>query len=152
MTTYTIPRKDYQSLHIIEGSLLNYTLKNDEFHIIVNCVDYPDFPQEIPMPNYSDWVKIKFKQFSYLKFIYGYATENQDINIDNTLELGELKQDDEIWDYGGTLELIGGRYDLPTGFIIDIVCREIELEFLDQESFRAVAFMLRKQTFEGKII
>ena len=135
MTTYTIPRKDHQFLYIIEGSLLSYTLKNDEFHIIVQNVNYPDFPQEIPMSNYSDWVKIKFKQFSYLKFIYGYATENQDINIDNTLELGELKQDDEILDYGGTLALIGGRYDLPTGFIIDIVCREIELEFLDQESF-----------------
>ena len=152
MTTYTIPRKDYQFLYIYEGTLLNYTLKNDEFHIIVNCVDYPDLPQEIPMPNYSDWVKIKFKQFSYLKFRYEYATKNQDKKITNVLELGELKQDDEIWDYGGTLELIGGRYDLPTGFIIDIVCREIELEFLDQESFRAVTFMLRKQTFEGKII
>ena len=135
MTTYTISRKDYQFLYIYEGTLLNYTLKNNEFHIIVNCVDYPDLPQEIPMPNYSDWVKIKFKQFSYLKFIYGYTTENQDINIDNTLELGELKQDDEILDYGGTLALIGGRYDLPTGFSIYIVCREIELEFLDQESF-----------------
>ncbi len=135
MTTYTIPRKDYQFLYIFEGALLNYTLKNDEFHIIVNCVDYPDLPQEIPMPNYSDWVRIKFKQFSYLKFIYGYATKSQDKRIKNVLELGELKQDDEILDYGGTLELIGGRYDLPTGFSIDIVCREIELEFLDQESF-----------------
>ena len=135
MTTYTIPRKDHQFLYIIEGSLLSYTLKNDEFHIIVNCVDYPDFPQEIPMPNYSDWVRIKFKQFSYLKFIYLYATKSQDKKIKNVLELGELKQDDEILDYGGTLELIGGRYDLPTGFSIDIVCREIELEFLDQESF-----------------
>ncbi|MCL6036312.1 hypothetical protein [Neisseria polysaccharea] len=135
MTTYTIPRKDYQFLYIFEGALLNYTLKNDEFHIIVNCVDYPDLPQEIPMPNYSDWVRIKFKQFSYLKFIYGYATKSQDKKIKNVLELGELKQDDEILDYGGTLELIGGRYDLPTGFSIDIVCREIELEFLDQESF-----------------
>ena len=135
MTTYTIPRKDYQFLYIFEGTLLNYTLKNDEFHIIVNCVDYPDFPQEIPMPNYSEWVRIKFKQFSYLKFIYVYATKSQDKKIKNVLELGELKQDDEILDYGGTLELIGGRYDLPTGFIIDIVCREIELEFLDQESF-----------------
>ena len=135
MTTYTIPKKDYQFLYIFEGALLNYTLKNNEFHIIVNCVDYPDLPQEIPMPNYSDWVKIKFKQFSYLKFIYGYATKSQDKDIDNVLELGELKQDDEILDYGGTLELIGGRYDLPTGFSIDIVCREIELEFLDQESF-----------------
>nr|WP_314169715.1 hypothetical protein [uncultured Neisseria sp.] len=135
MTTYTIPRKDYQFLYIYEGTLLNYTLKNNEFHIIVNCVDYPDLPQEIPMPNYSDWVKIKFKQFSYLKFIYGYATKSQDKKIKNVLELGELKQDDEILDYGGTLELIGGRYDLPTGFSIYIVCREIELEFLDQESF-----------------
>lgn len=135
MTTYTIPRKDYQFLYIYEGTLFNYTLKNDEFHIIVNCVDYPDLPQEIPMPNYSDWVKIKFKQFSYLKFIYGYATKSQDKDIDNILELGELKQDDEILDYGGTLELIGGRCDLLTGFSIDIVCREIELEFLDQESF-----------------
>lgn len=135
MTTYTIPRKDHQFLYIIEGSLLSYTLKNDEFHIIVNCVDYPDFPQEIPMPNYSDWVRIKFKQFSYLKFIYVYATKSQDKKIKNVLELGELKQDDEILDYGGTLELIGGRYDLPTGFSIDIVCWEIELEFLDQESF-----------------
>ncbi|EET44944.1 hypothetical protein NEISICOT_01274 [Neisseria sicca ATCC 29256] len=135
MTAYTIPRKYYQSLHIIEGSLLSYTLKNDEFHIIVNCVDYPDFPQEISTPNYTDWVKIKFNQFSYLKFIYGYATKSQDKNIKNVLELGELKQDDEILDYGGTLELIGGRYDLPTGFSIDIVCREIELEFLDQENF-----------------
>ena len=135
MTTYTIPRKDHQFLYIIEGSLLSYTLKNDEFHIIVNCVDYPDFPQEIPTPNYTDWVKIKFKQFSYLKFIYVYATKSQDKKIKNVLELGELKQDDEILDYGGTLELIGGRYDLPTGFSIDIVCREIELEFLDQESF-----------------
>ena len=135
MTTYTIPRKDYQFLYIYEGTLFNYTLKNNEFHIIVNCVDYPDLPQEIPMPNYSDWVKIKFKQFSYLKFIYGYATKSQDKKIKNVLELGELKQDDEILDYGGTLELIGGRYDLPTGFSIYIVCREIELEFLDQESF-----------------
>ncbi|HID8644138.1 TPA: hypothetical protein ACXIOD_001768 [Neisseria meningitidis] len=135
MTTYTIPKKDYQFLYIYEGTLFNYTLKNNEFHIIVNCVDYPDLPQEIPMPNYSDWVKIKFKQFSYLKFIYGYATKNQDKNIKNVLELGELKQDDEILDYGGALEVIGGRYDLPTGFSIDIVCREIELEFLDQESF-----------------
>ena len=135
MTTYTIPRKDHQFLYIIEGSLLSYTLKNDEFHIIVKDVDYPDFPQEIPMPNYSEWVKIKFKQFSYLKFIYGYATKNQDKNIKNVLELGELKQDDEILDYGGALEVIGGRYDLPTGFSIYIVCREIELEFLDQESF-----------------
>ncbi|HFC6370206.1 TPA: hypothetical protein ACFNM3_001630 [Neisseria lactamica] len=135
MTTYTIPRKDYQFLYIFEGALLNYTLKNNEFHIIVNCVDYPDLPQEIPMPNYSEWIKIKFKQFSYLKFIYGYATKSQDKKIKNVLELGELKQDDEILDYGGTLELIGGRYDLPTGFSIDIVCREIELEFLDQESF-----------------
>ncbi|HFC6348814.1 TPA: hypothetical protein ACFRHS_001878 [Neisseria lactamica] len=135
MTTYTIPRKDYQFLYIFEGALLNYTLKNNEFHIIVNCVDYPDLPQEIPMPNYSEWVKIKFKQFSYLKFIYGYATKSQDKKIKNVLELGELKQDDEILDYGGTLELIGGRYDLPTGFSIYIVCREIELEFLDQESF-----------------
>ena len=135
MTTYTIPRKDYQFLYIYEGTLLNYTLKNDEFHIIVNCVDYPDFPQEIPTPNYSDWVKIKFKQFSYLKFRYEYATKSQDKKIKNVLELGELKQDDEILDYGGTLELIGGRYDLPTGFSIYIVCREIELEFLDQESF-----------------
>ena len=135
MTTYTIPRKDHQFLYIIEGSLLSYTLKNDEFHIIVNCVDYPDFPQEIPMPNYSDWVRIKFKQFSYLKFIYVYATKSQDKKIKNVLELGELKQDDEILDYGGTLELIGGRCDLLTGFSIDIVCREIELEFLDQESF-----------------
>ena len=135
MTTYTIPRKDYQFLYIYEGTLFNYTLKNNEFHIIVNCVDYPDLPQEIPMPNYSDWVKIKFKQFSYLKFIYGYATKSQDKDIDNVLELGELKQDDEILDYGGTLELIGGRCDLLTGFSIDIVCREIELEFLDQESF-----------------
>lgn len=135
MTTYTIPKKDYQFLYIYEGTLLNYTLKNDEFHIIVNCVDYPDLPQEIPMPNYSDWVKIKFKQFSYLKFVYGYATKSQDKDIDNILELGELKQDDEILDYGGTLELIGGRCDLLTGFSIDIVCREIELEFLDQESF-----------------
>lgn len=135
MTTYTIPRKDHQFLYIFEGALLNYTLKNNEFHIIVNCVDYPDLPQEIPMPNYSEWVKIKFKQFSYLKFIYGYATKSQDKKIKNVLELGELKQDDEILDYGGTLELIGGRYDLPTGFSIYIVCREIELEFLDQESF-----------------
>ncbi|HHR3322402.1 TPA: hypothetical protein ACS4OT_001003 [Neisseria meningitidis] len=135
MTTYTIPEKDYQFLYIYEGTLLNYTLKNDEFHIIVNCVDYPDLPQEIPMPNYSDWVKIKFKQFSYLKFVYGYATKNRDKDIDNTLELGELKQDDEILDYGGALELIGGRCDLLTGFSIDIVCREIELEFLDQEGF-----------------
>lgn len=135
MTTYTIPKKDYQFLYIFEGALLNYTLKNNEFHIIVNCVDYPDLPQEIPMPNYSEWVKIKFKQFSYLKFIYGYATKSQDKKIKNVLELGELKQDDEILDYGGTLELIGGRYDLPTGFSIYIVCREIELEFLDQESF-----------------
>lgn len=135
MTAYTIPRKDHQFLYIIEGSLLSYTLKNDEFHIIVNCVDYPDLPQEIPMPNYSDWVKIKFKQFSYLKFIYVYATKSQDKKIKNVLELGELKQDDEILDYGGTLALIGGRYDLPTGFSIYIVCREIELEFLDQESF-----------------
>ena len=135
MKTYTIPKKDYQFLYIYEGTLLNYTLKNDEFHIIVNCVDYPDFPQEIPMPNYSDWVRIKFKQFSYLKFIYVYATKSQDKKIKNVLELGELKQDDEILDYGGTLELIGGRYDLPTGFSIYIVCREIELEFLDQESF-----------------
>ena len=135
MTTYTIPRKDYQFLYIFEGALLNYTLKNDEFHIIVQNVDYPDFPQEIPTPNYTDWVKIKFKQFSYLKFIYGYATKSQDKDIDNVLELGELKQDDEILDYGGTLELIGGRCDLLTGFSIDIVCREIELEFLDQESF-----------------
>lgn len=135
MTTYTIPRKDYQFLYIFEGALLNYTLKNNEFHIIVNCVDYPDLPQEIPMPNYSEWVKIKFKQFSYLKFIYGYATKSQDKKIKNVLELGELEQDDEILDYGGTLELIGGRYDLPTGFSIYIVCREIELEFLDQESF-----------------
>lgn len=135
MTTYIIPKKDYQFLYIYEGALLNYTLKNDEFDIIVNCVDYPDFPQEIPTPNYTDWVKIKFKQFSYLKFIYGYATKSQDKKIKNVLELGELKQDDEILDYGGTLELIGGRYDLPTGFSIDIVCREIELEFLDQESF-----------------
>ena len=135
MKTYTIPKKDYQFLYIYEGTLLNYTLKNDEFHIIVNCVDYPDFPQEIPTPNYSDWVKIKFKQFSYLKFIYVYATKSQDKKIKNALELGELKQDDEILDYGGTLELIGGRYDLPTGFSIYIVCREIELEFLDQESF-----------------
>ena len=135
MTTYTIPRKDHQFLYIIEGSLLSYTLKNDELHIIVNCVDYPDFPQEIPMPNYSEWVRIKFKQFSYLKFIYVYATKSQDKKIKNVLELGELKQDDEILDYGGTLELIGGRYDLPTGFSIYIVCREIELEFLDQESF-----------------
>ena len=138
MTTYTIPRKYYQSLHIIEGSLLNYTLKNDEFHIIVNCVDYPDFPQEIPTPNYTDWVKIKFKQFSYLKFIYGYATKNQDKNIKNVLELGELKQDDEILDYGGALEVIGRRYDLPTGFSIYIVCWEVELEFLDQESFNLI--------------
>lgn len=138
MTTYTIPRKDYQFLYIYEGTLLNYTLKNNEFHIIVNCVDYPDLPQEIPMPNYSDWVKIKFKQFSYLKFIYGYATKSQDKDIDNVLELGELKQDDEILDYGGTLELIGGRCDLLTGFSIDIVCREIELEFLDQESFNLI--------------
>ncbi|HFC6794951.1 TPA: hypothetical protein ACFN8J_000584 [Neisseria meningitidis] len=135
MTTYTIPKKDYQFLYIFEGALLNYTLKNDEFDIIVNCVDYPDFPQEIPTPNYTDWVKIKFKQFSYLKFIYVYATKSQDKKIKNVLELGELKQDDEILDYGGTLELIGGRYDLPTGFSIYIVCREIELEFLDQESF-----------------
>ncbi|WP_118778361.1 hypothetical protein [Neisseria lactamica] len=135
MTAYTIPRKDHQFLYIIEGSLLSYTLKNNEFHIIVNCVDYPDLPQEIPMPNYSDWVKIKFKQFSYLKFIYGYATKSQDKDIDNVLELGELKQDDEIVDYGGTLALIGRRYNLPTAFSIDIVCREIELEFLDQESF-----------------
>lgn len=135
MTIYTIPRKDHQSLHIIEGSLLNYTLKNDEFHIIVKNVNYPDFPQEIPTPNYTDWVKIKFKQFSYLKFVYGYATKNQDKGIDNVLELGELKQDDEIVDYGGTLALIGRRYNLPTAFSIDIVCREIELEFLDQESF-----------------
>lgn len=135
MTAYTIPRKDHQFLYIIEGSLLSYTLKNNEFHIIVNCVDYPDLPQEIPMPNYSEWIKIKFKQFSYLKFIYGYATKSQDKKIKNVLELGELKQDDEILDYGGVLELIGGRYDLPTGFSIDIVCREIELEFLDQESF-----------------
>ena len=135
MTTYTIPKKDYQFLYIYEGTLLNYTLKKDEFHIIVNCVDYPDLPQELPTPSYSEWVKIKFKQFSYLKFIYGYATENQDINIDNTLELGELKQEDEILDYGGALEVIGGRYNLPTGFSIYIVCQEIELEFLDQESF-----------------
>lgn len=135
MTTYIIPKKDYQFLYIYEGTLLNYTLKNDEFHIIVNCVDYPDLPQELPTPSYSDWVKIKFKQFSYLKFIYGYATKSQDKDIDNILELGELKQDDEILDYGGTLELIGGRCDLLTGFSIDIVCREIELEFLDQESF-----------------
>ncbi|HGO8299341.1 TPA: hypothetical protein ACLA8X_001130 [Neisseria meningitidis] len=135
MTTYTIPKKDYQFLYIYEGTLLNYTLKNDEFHIIVQNVDYPDFPQEIPMPNYSEWVKIKFKQFSYLKFIYGYATKNQDKNIKNVLELGELKQDDEILDYGGALELIGGRYDFPTAFRIDIVCWEIELEFLDQEGF-----------------
>lgn len=138
MATYLIPREYYQFLHIIEGSLLGYTLKNDEFHIIVKNVDYPDFPQEIPTPNYSDWVKIKFKQFSYLKFIYGYATENQDKGIDNVLELGELKQDDEILDYGGALELIGRRYDLPTGFSIYIVCREIELEFLDQESFNLI--------------
>lgn len=135
MTTYIIPKKDYQFLYIYEGTLLNYTLKNDEFHIIVNCVDYPDLPQELPTPSYSDWVKIKFKQFSYLKFIYGYATKSQDKDIDNILELGELKQDDEILDYGGTLELIGGRCDLLTGFSIYIVCREIELEFLDQESF-----------------
>ena len=138
MTTYTIPKKDYQFLYIYEGTLLNYTLKNDEFHIIVNCVDYPDFPQEIPTPNYTDWVKIKFKQFSYLKFRYEYATKNQDKKIKNVLELGKLKQEDEILDYGGALEVIGGRYDLPTGFSIYIVCREIELEFLDQESFNLI--------------
>ena len=90
MATYLIPREYYQFLHIIEGSLLGYTLKNDEFHIIVKNVDYPDFPQEIPTPNYTDWVKIKFKQFSYLKFIYGYATKSQDKKIKNVLELGLL--------------------------------------------------------------
>lgn len=136
MKTYVIPKEDHKWLYIFEGSLLHYTIKNTELDIVVNCVDYPNLPKEIPALDYFDWVKIKFKDFSYLKLEYGYQFRKQEKQILNTLELGELKENDDLLDYGGALELLGGKYDIPTGFTIEIVCQEIELEFLSQELFK----------------
>ena len=37
MTTYTIPRKDYQFLYIYEGTLLNYAERSEERRVGKEC-------------------------------------------------------------------------------------------------------------------
>lgn len=135
MKTYILPKEDHKWLYIFEGSLLNYAIKNNELNIVVNSVDFPKFPTGISVPNYLDWVRIKFKNFSYLKLEYDYQVASGK-SILNLIELGTIKNDDELLDYGGTLKILGSEcHDIPTGFTIEIVCQEIELEFLEQELF-----------------
>lgn len=134
--TYIIPKKDHSKLYIYEGSLLNFSIQKDMLTITINSVDYPDLPRIITKPDYLDWVTIKFKKFTYLKLDYDYNINTNSL-ISNLIELGEIKETDELLDYGGVIKFLGCECDLPIGFAIEIVCQEIELEILPKNFLAA---------------
>lgn len=127
MKKYLIPRKYHQDLYIFEGHLYDFSIVNDQLNIIINGVEYPSLPEEIITPDYLDKVKISFKGFSYLKFDICIESPG---NLQSSFKFGEVKDSENLLDYsGGWGEF--GDFDVPSGFFIEIICQDIELEFMD---------------------
>ncbi|SUD90625.1 hypothetical protein [Psychrobacter phenylpyruvicus] len=126
MTKYVIPKKFHQNLYIFEGGLQHYHIYNKSLTIITNLVDYYEPSIDIRLPDYMDTVKIFFKNFRYLKLNTSYVIESDHYN--NIIELGEYRDGNELLDYGGVLYWLGSL-DVPTSWILEVVCEDIELEF-----------------------
>ena len=123
MSIYQIPKENFKDSYIFEGGLYHYNLTNKDFSIIVNCVDYHPIVQ-----NYFDDVKISFKDYTYLKFVKSYRLGEK--SYKDIIELGEITDRDNLLDYGGGLHPIAIGFDIPTSFIIEIICENIELEII----------------------
>lgn len=126
MTKYVIPKKFHQNLYIFEGGLQYYHIYNKSLTIITNLVDYYEPSIDITLPDYMDTVKIFFKNFRYLKLNTSYVIDSDHYN--NIIELGEYRDGNELLDYGGVLYWLGSL-DVPTSWILEVVCEDIELEF-----------------------
>lgn len=122
MSVYRIPKENFNDLYIFEGGLYHYNLTNKDFMIIVNCVDCHPI-----VKNYFDDVKIIFKDYTYLRFVKSYDIGEK--SYEDVIELGEITDKDSLLDYGGSLKPIAS-FEIPTSFIIEIVCENIELEII----------------------
>ena len=129
-----MPRKLHHELYIFEGALYDYKLDQSNFIINVSGVDYPDLPLWVKKPRYLDKVKIKFINFSYLKFETTFNINNiTDESVTNSaIILGCLRSrsDDTLLGYGGVVDILG-MVDIPSSFTLDIVCQDIELDLSD---------------------
>lgn len=118
-----VDRDKHDQIYIFEGHMKSYSIRNDKFTINMNSgVEYFDtiLPNE-QLPDYASESKISFLEVTYLKLELFGPTES-------FIEIGTIAVGDVVLDYGGVWGDFSG-HQIPTGFSIEVVCKDIELEF-----------------------
>ena len=120
-----IERSKHNEIYIFEGNMRTFSLKEDLFCLHMSSgVEYFDtIVEDENIPGYYDESKIFFLGITYLKLDFFGPMES-------IIEIGNIKENDVVLDYGGGWGDFS-TYQIPTGFSLDIVCKDIELEFFD---------------------
>lgn len=118
-----IERSKHNEIYIFEGHMHAFSLQEDLFCLHMSSgVEYFDtIVESVDIPDYCDESKIFFLGVSYLKL-------NISGPIESIIEVGSIKNNDVVLDYSGGW----GDFDnhqIPAGFFLEIVCKDIELEF-----------------------
>ena len=122
-----IERSKHNEIYIFEGPMHAFSLQEDVFCLHMSSgVEYFDtIVENVEIPNYYDESKILFLGISYLKL-------NISGPIESIIEVGSIKNDDVVLDYSGGWGDFG-KHQIPAGFVLEIVCKDIELEFFDNK-------------------
>ena len=122
-----IERSKHNEIYIFEGHMHAFSIQEDLFCLhMASGVEYFDtIVRGINIPDYHDESKIFFLDVSYLKL---------DISgpIESIIEVGSIKNNDIVLNYSGGWGDFG-NHQIPAGFFLEIVCRDIELEFFDRK-------------------
>ena len=120
-----IERNKHNEIYIFEGHMHTFSLKDDLFclHMSSGVEYFNTIIEDENIPSYYDESKIFFLGITYLKLNFVGP-------IESILEIGSIKENDVVLDYGGGWGDCS-TYQIPAGFTLDIVCKDIELEFFD---------------------
>ena len=118
-----IERSKHSEIYIFEGHMHKFSLQEDLFclHMLSGVEYFDTIVENVDIPNYYDESKIFFLGVSYLKL-------NISGPIESVMEVGSIKSNDVVLDYSGGWGDFG-NHQIPAGFVLEIVCKDIELEF-----------------------
>ncbi|AIL33215.1 hypothetical protein [Basilea psittacipulmonis] len=136
--TYTLSKRDWLSIDIAYGSLLNYEIKGNDLDIVIRHAVLPYEPNDDRYKcDGRDWVKIKFKECSYIQLLIMYATQDEINHGCHLIRIGQLNEEkDKYLTFSPGVRVVGEEYGSPAGTSLDVACKEVELEFLYEENKR----------------
>lgn len=122
-----IERSKHNEMYIFEGHMHAFSLQDDVFclHMLSGVEYFDTIVESVDIPDYCDESKIFFLGISYLKL-------KIDGPIESIIEVGSIKNDDVVLDCSGGWGDFG-NHQIPAGFVLEIVCKDIELEFFGHQ-------------------